>query len=109
MGNINTKEKYIISYTTNFKKQYKKIIKQGKDKTKLETVLNILISGEKLPKKYRDHALINNKYFNNCRECHIEPDWLLVYEIYNDILVLILTRLGTHSKLSANTVQHTHP
>lgn len=51
MGNINTKEKYIISYTTNFKKQYKKIIKQGKDKTKLEIVLNILISGEKLPKK----------------------------------------------------------
>lgn len=62
MGNINTKEKYIISYTTNFKKQYKKIIKQGKDKTKLETVLNILISGEKLPKKNIEimHLLIIN-------------------------------------------------
>ena len=61
MGNINTKEKYIISYTTNFKKQYKKIIKQGKDKTKLETVLNILISGEKLPKNIEImHLLIIN-------------------------------------------------
>lgn len=61
MGNINTKEKYIISYITNFKKQYKKIIKQGKDKTKLETVLNILISGEKLPKNIEImHLLIIN-------------------------------------------------
>lgn len=61
MGNINTKEKYIISYTTNFNKQYKKIIKQGKDKTKLETVLNILISGEKLPKNIEImHLLIIN-------------------------------------------------
>lgn len=98
MGNINTKEKYIISYTTNFKKQYKKIIKQGKDKTKLETVLNILISGEKLPKKYRDHALINNKYFNNCRECHIEPDWLLVYKYNSDELILYLIGTGSHTE-----------
>lgn len=88
MGNINTKEKYIISYTTNFKKQYKKIIKQGKDKTKLETVLNILISGEKLL----------NKYFNNCRECHIEPDWLLVYKYNNDELILYLIGTGSHTE-----------
>lgn len=88
MGNINTKEKYIISYTTNFKKQYKKIIKQVKDKTKLETVLNILISGEKLP----------NKYFNNCRECHIEPDWLLVYKYNNDELILYLIGTGSHTE-----------
>lgn len=61
MGNINTKEKYIISYTTNFKKQYKKIIKQGKDKTKLETVLNILISGENYQKNIEFmHLLIIN-------------------------------------------------
>ena len=61
MGNINTKEKYIISYTTNFKKQYKKIIKQGKDKTKLETVLNILISGENYQKNIEImHLLIIN-------------------------------------------------
>ena len=61
MGNINTKEKYIISYTTNFKKQYKKIIKQGKDKTKLETVLNVLISGENYQKNIEImHLLIIN-------------------------------------------------
>lgn len=61
MGNINTKEKHIISYTTNFKKQYKKIIKQGKDKTKLETVLNILISGENYQKNIEImHLLIIN-------------------------------------------------
>ncbi len=65
-------------------------------------MLNILISGEKLPKKYRDHALINNKYFNNCRECHIEPDWLLVYKYnndeLNDELILYLIGTGSHTE-----------
>lgn len=63
----------------------------------LSEVLNILASGKQLPAKYKDHNLIGN--FKGCRECHITLDWLLIYEISNDELVLYLTRTGTHSDL----------
>lgn len=63
----------------------------------LSEVLNILASGKQLPAKYKDHNLIGN--FKRCRECHITLDWLLIYEISNDELVLYLTRTGTHSDL----------
>ena len=97
--------KYDVQFTNQFKKDLKLAKKQHKNLDKLFEVVETLANGSTLEAKYRDHNLTGN--YKGTRECHIEPDWLLVYEIYNDILVLILTRLGTHSKLSANTVQHT--
>lgn len=89
--------KYKIRITTKFKKQYKLAKKQRHDFDTLEKVISILASGEKLPAKYRDHPL-KGEYIN-CRECHIEPNWLLVYEIVEDVLILYLTELGSHSDL----------
>ena len=71
--------------------------KQNKDLNKLFDVVNILAEGGILGAKYRDHDLSGE--YKGIRECHVEPDWLLVYEIQNDVLVLILYRLGTHSEL----------
>ena len=89
--------KYEIKFTTQFKKDLKLAKKQNKDLDKLFEVIDILADGRSLETKYRDHEL-SGKY-KGTRECHIEPDWLLVYEIRNDVLVLILYRLGTHSDL----------
>lgn len=91
--------KYEVSYTSRFKKQLKKKIKQGKDIKKLEFVVSCLANGEVLEPKYRDHMLIDNKYFSNCRECHIEPDWLLIYKYMNNGLVLVLFETGSHSEI----------
>ena len=91
--------KYEIKGLTTFKKQLKKVIKQGKDINKLIDVLKVLANGEKLDSKYKDHALINNKYYKDCRECHIEPDWLLVYKYNNDELILFMIETGSHSEL----------
>lgn len=91
--------KYNIKRSNNFKKQYKKVLKKGKDVSKLEKVIEILASGEQLDKKYKDHNLNDNKYYRGCRECHIEPDWLLVYKIKNDELILYLVETGSHSDL----------
>ena len=89
--------KYEVKFTNLFKKDLKLAKKQNKDLNKLFDVVNILAEGGILEAKYRDHDL-SGKY-KGTRECHIEPDWLLVYEIQNDILVLMLYRLGTHSEL----------
>lgn len=91
--------KYHIKRSKIFKKQYKKILKQGKDISKLQYILEVLASGEKLDSKYRDHNLYDNKYFKGCRECHIEPDWLLIYKIVNEELILYLIETGSHSDL----------
>lgn len=91
--------KYQIKYSKNFKKQLKKIIKQGKNIDKLLKVVEILSKGENLDAKYKDHILIDNKYYKNCRECHIEPDWLLVYKYNDDELILYLVETGSHSEL----------
>ena len=91
--------KYKIKYSKNFKKQLKKVIKQGKNIDKLLNVVEILSKGEALDIKYKDHILIDNKYYRNCRECHIEPDWLLVYKYNNDELILYLVETGSHSDL----------
>lgn len=64
---------------------------------KLFEVIEILANGETLDARYKDHGLTGN--YKGTRECHIEPDWLLIYEIRNNILVLMLYRLGTHSEL----------
>ncbi len=91
--------KYNIKYTKSFKKQLKKVIKQGKDIDKMLDVVEQLSEGKDLDIKYRDHALIDNKYYRGCRECHIEPDWLLVYKYNHNELYLFLVETGSHSDL----------
>lgn len=91
--------KYNIKYSKNFKKQLKKVIKQGKNIDKLLKVVELLSNGETLDVKYKDHPLIDNEYYRDCRECHIEPDWLLVYKYNNDELILYLVGTGSHSDL----------
>lgn len=86
-----------IKYETTFKKDFKRIIKRGYNIRLLEDVIEILASGQVLPEKYKDHNLTGNYY--DCRECHITPDWLLIYKINNNELILYLTRTGTHSDL----------
>ena len=80
-----------------FKKDYKLLQKRGYNLSLLENVVNLLASGEPLPAKYKDHQLIGD--YAGCRECHITPDWLLIYEIIENELVLYLTRTGSHSDL----------
>ena len=89
--------KYEVRFTNQFKKDIKLAKKQGKDIDKLFDAIAILANGETLDEKYRDHDLSGN--FKGCRECHIEPDWLLIYEIDNNILILVLNRVGSHSEL----------
>lgn len=89
--------KYQIEITSRFKKDYKMSQKRGLDMSQLENVVEILASGEALPEKYLDHPLIGD--YKGYRECHIRPDWLLVYKIQDDILILTLARTGTHSDL----------
>lgn len=91
--------KYEIKGLTKFKKQIKKVVKQGKDINKFREVLKVLVNGEKLDPKYKDQQLQNNKYFNNCRKCHIDPDWLLVYKYNNDELILFMIETGSHSEV----------
>ena len=91
--------KYDIILTTAFKKELKRIKKRNKDLAKLTEVVNKLAAGLELDVKYKDHALINNLRFKDCRECHIEPDWLLVYKRNNSELTLLLIETGTHSDL----------
>ena len=86
-----------IRYSTKFKKDYKTIMKRGYNPKLLETVLNLLCTMQALPPKYRDHPLSGN--YEGHRECHITPDWLLIYKIEQNILTLTLTRTGTHSNL----------
>ena len=89
--------KYEVKFTTQFKKDLKLAKKQNKDIEKLFEVVELLANGEKLDFKYKDHELSGN--YKGTRECHIESDWLLVYEYQNDVLVLMLYRLGSHSEL----------
>jgi len=89
--------KYGVRKTNSFLREYKRMEKRGKNMNKLDSIIAMLAKGEPLPLKNRDHALSGN--FDGCRECHIEPDWLLIYYIEKDILILTLTRTGTHSDL----------
>lgn len=86
-----------IRYHSSFKKDYKRVIKRGYNAKLLEEIIEKLANGEKLPEKNKDHSLSGN--YTGCRECHITPDWLLIYEINNNDLILYLTRTGTHSDL----------
>lgn len=89
--------RYEVKFTSQFKKDLKLARKQGKDTEKLFEVVERLANGETLEARYRDHDLTGN--YKGCRECHIESDWLLVYEIMDDVIVLLLYRLGSHSDL----------
>ena len=84
-----------IRRSTQFKKDYKRIKKSCKNIAELRQVINKLANDEDLEPKYRDHALVGN--YSGCRECHIEPDWLLIYK--NSIIELALIRTGSHSEL----------
>ncbi len=86
-----------INYSARFKKDYKLVKKRGYDIRLMEEVLEILCAEQPLPQKYRDHALSGN--YDGQRECHITPDWLLIYEVADRELILNLTRTGTHSDL----------
>ena len=89
--------KYLVKVTSQFKKDYKLAVKRGLKISLLDEVVTMLSQGESLPEKYRDHTLIGN-WFGH-RECHILPDWLLIYRIENNVLVLTLSRTGSHSDL----------
>ena len=89
--------KYNLQFTSQFKKDLKLAKKQNKDLGKLFEVIDILANGETLDAKYKDHSLTGN--YRGTRECHIEPDWLLIFEIRGDVLVLMHYRLGSHSEL----------
>lgn len=91
------KTKYRVKSTTQFKKDYKLAVKHGLKIELLEDVIAALAMGEPLPEKNKDHALTGN--WVGHRECHVLPDWLLVYRIEDDVLVLTLARTGTHSDL----------
>ncbi|WP_317368427.1 type II toxin-antitoxin system YafQ family toxin [uncultured Tyzzerella sp.] len=88
---------YNIVATNKFKKDLKLAIKRGYNISLLNDIVEKLAKGEKLPDKNKDHNLIGN--YLGCRECHITPDWLLIYEICDNELILYLTRTGTHSDL----------
>ena len=88
--------KYKFDYTTGFKKDYRKLMNQCVI-IEVDTVIEKLLTGKSLEKKYRDHALVGN--YKGCRDCHIRPDLVLIYKKDNDILVLTALRIGTHSEL----------
>ena len=85
-----------ILRTRQFKRDANKAKKQGKDTDRLKTVTVLLAQGRTLPAKYKDHQL--KGVYKDCRECHVEPDWLLIYRIEANVLKLI--RTGSHSDLS---------
>jgi mRNA interferase YafQ len=84
-----------LIYTSQFKKDFKRISKQGKDLQKLENIIETLLSKKSLDPKFKDHSLSGK--WKNHRDCHIEPDWLLIYQITSE--TLILERTGSHSDL----------
>ncbi len=88
---------YEVKFTNAFKKSYKLMKKRGLDLSLLDEVVDKLRQGIPLDEKYRDHGLNGN--FQGFRECHIKPDWLLIYLIENDILTLTLVDTGSHSDL----------
>lgn len=89
--------KYEVKFTTQFKKDYKRLLRRGVEIDLLQNVVLLLAQGSALPEKLRDHALTGN--WLGHRECHIKPDWLLIYRVEENVLVLTLSRTGSHSDL----------
>ncbi|MXP76867.1 type II toxin-antitoxin system mRNA interferase toxin, RelE/StbE family [Lachnospiraceae bacterium WCA-9-b2] len=88
---------YQVKFTTAYKKAYKLMKKRGLDISLLDEVVNLLRQGRQLEERYHDHGLTGD--LAGFRECHIKPDWLLIYLIENDILTLTLIDTGSHSDL----------
>lgn len=86
-------------FSGQFKRDYKLAVKRGFDPKKMEEVIALLCTEEALPESYRDHALADSRNYKGMRECHIEPDWLLIYKIRDGELILQLVRTGSHSDL----------
>jgi mRNA interferase YafQ len=89
--------KYTVKPTSRFRKDYKLMEKRNLDMSLLDEIIAKLAQGIALPSSNRDHELTGN--YAGHRECHVQPDWLLIYRIEKDVLVLTLTRTGTHSDL----------
>ena len=88
---------YQVKFTTAYKKSYKLMKKRGLDLSLLDEVVDLLRQGKQLDEKHRDHSLAGN--FSGFRECHIKPDWLLIYLIEDDVLTLTLVDTGSHSDI----------
>ena len=86
-----------VVWTTKFKRDYKRAMKRGLDINRLDQVIRTLAAGEELAISHRDHALGGD--WRRHRECHVQPDWLLIYYVDGERLVLTLTRTGTHADL----------
>jgi mRNA interferase YafQ len=89
--------KYAVKLSSRFKRDMKQVQRRGYDQRLLSTVVSALANGETLDEKYRDHNLTGD--YSGFRECHITPDWLLIYKYNNNELYLLLSRTGTHSDL----------
>ncbi|MDR2672219.1 MAG: type II toxin-antitoxin system YafQ family toxin [Coriobacteriales bacterium] len=90
-------EPYQVRRTKAFKKDLRRIIRQGKDLSEMENVVDDIAAGKVLDAKYQDHALTGN--WNGFRDCHIAPDWMLIYKLEKQVLTLTLTRTGSHAEL----------
>ncbi len=88
---------YKIKYSKEFKKSLRKVMKKGKDIDKLLNIVDMLSRKKPLDAKYKDHALYSDKRFKDCRDCHIEPDWILIYKYFENEIVLLLVNTGSHS------------
>jgi mRNA interferase YafQ len=88
---------YNIEYTSGFKKDYKLALKRGYKETLIQHKINLLVNGTPLPAKNKAHKLTGD--YKDCWECHIQPDWLLIWQINVSSNTLILIRTGTHSDL----------
>lgn len=88
---------YEIKFTSRFKKDYKRMVKQNKNIDILHQTIEMLAKGQELPEQYKDHELSGN--FKGKRECHLQPDWLLMYQYNKNELVLLLIRTGSHSEI----------
>lgn len=86
-----------IEVTNRFVRDLKLARKRNLDENKLNDIVRLLANGEPLPEKNRDHALVGD--YKGCRECHITPDWLLIYSIENVLKIITLIRTGSHSDL----------
>ena len=96
------KYKYKVKYSSQFKKNLKKISKQGKDLDILLDTIDKLANNEELDETYYNHKLKDNKYYKDCWECHLgttRSDWLLVYQYDNDNLIIMMVNTGSHSEL----------
>ncbi len=88
-----------LEFSGQFKRDFKRAMKRGCSSEKFEAVVEMLCRREPLPEKYRDHVLTDSREYKDARECYIEPDWLLVYQVLDDAVILRLLRTGSHSDL----------